>query len=238
MVHPDGRPPARPRSAPTLDLPSLAPLPTAAERTAEVIRDNIFEGRFQPGTALPESGLAQALQVSRNTVREAFRFLVNEHLLTYEPHKGVTVRRLTADDVRDIYRLRRMLELAAVDLLGTGEASLDEPALTARLAEADRAAEADDWVTAGTANLRFHALLVAVHASPRIEELFRRLMTELRLGFLALTDPREFHAPYLRRNHEIAGLLLAGDWAAARTELDSYLDEARRQVVAAVDAGR
>src|SRR5262245_38912641 len=106
-----GRPPEN-----LADLPPLPPLPTAAERAADVIRDNIFEGRFAPGTALPEAALSMALQVSRNTVREAFRTLTSEHLLTYEAHKGVMVRWLTADDVRDIYRLRRMFELGALDL--------------------------------------------------------------------------------------------------------------------------
>ncbi len=91
MTGPD-RP--RPSVGALAGLPSLNPLPTAAERAAEVIRDNIFQGRFQPGTALPEASLAKALQISRNTVREAFRTLMGEHLLTYETHKGVAVRRI------------------------------------------------------------------------------------------------------------------------------------------------
>ncbi|ASW57931.1 hypothetical protein CIK06_22715 [Plantactinospora sp. KBS50] len=131
-----------------------------------------------------------------------------------------------------------MLELSAIDLLARGEGTLDRATLTDSLNAADRAAAADDWVTAGTANLRFHTLLVAVHASPRIDELFRRLMTEMRLGFLALTDPHAFHEPYLSRNHELTDLLGAGRWDEARADLDRYLDDALRQVVAAVDADR
>lgn len=218
-----------------LDLPSLTPLPTAAERAGDVIRESIFEGRFQPGTPLPESSLAQALQVSRNTVREAFRTLINEHLLTYEPHKGVAVRRLAAADVRDIYALRRTLELSAIDALASGTGSLDEAAFADSLAAGDRAADTEDWGAAGTANLRFHTQLVAVHASPRMAEFFHRLMTEMRLGFLALDDPRALHEPYLARNHELADLLRSGSWDQARTTLEHYLDDAVRQVVAAVD---
>lgn len=231
------RPDRSSRRSPALPLrmPALAPLPTAAERAAEVIRDNIFEGRFQPGTALPENSLAQALQISRNTVREAFRTLVNEHLLTYEAHKGVAVRQLVADDVRDIYRLRKMLELSGVDALEAGTGQLDRSALRDSLAAGDRAAAADDWVAAGTANLRFHALIASVHGSQRIDEIFRRLMTEMRLGFLALDDPHVFHEPYLRRNQEIGSLIETGAWTRAHAELDRYLDDAMRQVLTAVD---
>jgi DNA-binding GntR family transcriptional regulator len=227
----------RPDRVDLAGLPALSPLPTAAERAAEAIRGHIFEGRFRPGTALPETSLAQALRVSRNTVREAYRTLINEQLLTYTTHKGVVVRRLVADDVRDIYALRRMLELATIDGLRAGTCSLDQAALAGTLSAGDQAAAGDDWMAAGTANLRFHAELVAAQGSARMDDFFRRLMTEMRLGFLALADPRTFHEPYLRRNHEIADLLRSGDLDRARAGLASYLDDSMRQVIAAIDAG-
>jgi DNA-binding GntR family transcriptional regulator len=224
----------RPSQRALAALPSLEPLPTAAERAAEVIRESIFEGRFQPGTALPEAALADALQVARNTVREAFRALMAEHLLSYEVHKGVTVRSLSVADVEDIYRLRRMLELAAIDVLRAGGATLNRTSLEETLQAGDEAGKQGNWVAAGTANLRFHSGLVAVHGSARMSEFFRRLMTEMRLGFLALDDPQAFHAPYLVRNREIYDTLVAGDFDEARAALDTYLDDAMRQVSAAV----
>ncbi len=218
-------------------LPSLAPLPTAAERAADVIREGIFEGRFQPGSPLPEAALAQALQVSRNTVREAFRTLMGEHLLEYEVHKGVAVRRLTSGDARDIYQIRRTLELSALDLVGAGRATVDADALRASVAAGRRAADDGDWVLAGTANLNFHTRIVALHGSPRLDEFFHHLMTEMRLGFLALRDPQTLHEPYLLENERICASLIAGQVAEARMMLESYLSEAEEQIVAAVAAG-
>ncbi|GIH12977.1 GntR family transcriptional regulator [Rugosimonospora africana] len=225
---------ARPGSGALASLPSLAPLPTAAERAAAVIRENIFEGKFQPGTALPEAALSQALQISRNTVREAFRALMSEHLLTYETHKGVAVRALTVADVHDIYTLRQMFETSAIDLLDSGRAELDPAALLEPVAAGEAAGAADDWVTAGTANLRFHSNLVSVHGSTRMEEFFRRLMTEMRLGFLALEDPKTFHAPYLVQNRSIADKIIGGRYDEARTDLTAYLEQAKTEVAAAV----
>lgn len=224
----------RPGSGALASLPALAPLPTAAERAAAVIRENIFEGKFQPGTALPEAALSQALQISRNTVREAFRALMGEHLLTYEAHKGVAVRGLTVADVHDIYRLRQMFETSAIDLLDSGEAKLEPAALMEPVTAGEAAGAAGDWVGAGTANLRFHSTLVGAHGSARIEAFFRRLMTEMRLGFLALADPRTFHAPYLAQNRMIADKIIGGRYAEARAHLTAYLEEAKAQVAAAV----
>jgi DNA-binding GntR family transcriptional regulator len=216
------------------DLPSLQPLPTAAERAADVIRENVFEGRFAPGTALPEAALSAALQISRNTVREAFRTLTAEHLLTHEPHKGVMVRELTAEDVRDIYKLRRMFELSAFDLAIETQQQLDVKQIGQTVAEAQAMAADGLWLEVGTKNLRFHEVIVGIHRSARITEVFRRLMTELRLGFLAVTDPAAFHGSFMTRNAEIHAAMARGQLREAQGELAAYLDDAEGLVVKAI----
>jgi DNA-binding GntR family transcriptional regulator len=214
-------------------LPPLQPLPTAAQRAADVIRQYVFEGQFAPGTPLPEASLATALQVSRNTVREAFRTLTAEHLLAHEPYKGVVVRELTADDVRDIYRLRHLLELSALDLVIESGQQPDLTEIAATVTDAELLAADDRWLDVGTANLRFHEVIVAIHRSERITEVFRRLMTELRLGFRAVTDPAAFHGEFLARNRSLLALMTEGRLAQARAELASYLDDAQGQVMKA-----
>jgi DNA-binding GntR family transcriptional regulator len=218
----------------TLSLPALEPVPTAPARAADVLRTAIFEGRFAPGTPLPEVALAASLRVSRSTVREALRVLVAEHLLTVETHKGAAVRALTEADVLDVYAGRRMVELSALDTPAARDLPAD--AFAGPLGEGDAAAAAGDWLAVGTANLRFHAELAGLHGSPRVSEFFARLMTELRLGFLALPEPEALHDPYLAQNHALAALLRAGDRDAARGELAAYLDDAAAQVAAAVRA--
>ena len=98
-----------------------------------------------------------------------------------------------------------------------------------------RAAAADGrWGDVGTANLYFHSALVAAHGNSRLDEFFRHLMTELRLGFLAVPDPESFHGPFLHRNAEIRDLLAAGEHQQARTALARYLEDAEGPVTAAV----
>jgi DNA-binding GntR family transcriptional regulator len=221
-------------------LPPIQPLPTAAERAADLIREYIFEGRFAPGTPLPEASLSAALQVSRNTVREAYRTLMNEHLLVHEPHKGVTVRWLTPEDVTDIYQIRRMFELGVLDLALGGQLKLTRDTLNeigGLLTRTEAAVRDGDWAgEVGTANLRFHGLLVELHRSERISDTFRRLMTELRLGFLAHEDPAAFHGRFLPRNRVLYEHLVSGNLAAARAELASYLEDAEADVVKAVQS--
>src|SRR6266540_6918369 len=84
------------------------------EWIADTLRTAITDGRCQPGSRLREEHIARALNVSRNSVREAFRLLVHERLLAYELNKGVFVRTLSASDVVDLYRIRRLLECGAI----------------------------------------------------------------------------------------------------------------------------
>src|SRR5215212_6648401 len=86
-----------------------APTPTA-QRVADVLRERITDGSLAPGTRLPEDAVGSALGVSRNTLREAFRLLAHERLVVAEFNRGVFVRRLTRDDVIDLYRVRSLVE--------------------------------------------------------------------------------------------------------------------------------
>jgi len=208
---------------------------STAERVAAVLRTRISEGFFEPGERLSEQEIVDALAVSRNTLREAFRLLTHERLLQHEMNRGVFVRRLAVEDVVDLYRVRKLIECAAIRSL-TGAVALDRVALA--VAEGDRAARRDRWQDLGTANIHFHQAIAALGESPRIDELLKGVFAELRLVFHEMADPRRFHERYLTRNHEILELLRAGDYHAAEARLSDYLDDAERQLVGAYEAKR
>ena len=191
-------------------------------------------GALPPSSRLSEDTISQALGVSRNTLREAFRLLAHERLLVHELNRGVFVRRLTAEDVADVFRVRRLVELGAVGSFG-GTAP-DMSSLRSALQEARDAAGAGRWLDVGTANMHFHLGLAALAGSERAGEVMKQVLAELRLVFLVMPDPRRFHEPYIERNAEICRLLEAGDVAAAQDALARYLDDAERELLAAVSS--
>ena len=196
------------------------------------LRQRITEGVFRPGERLSEEALSEALSVSRNTLREAFRQLAQEGVLVHEFGRGVFVRTLTADDVRDIYTMRRILELAAVRNLPNAPAgALDGVRLAVETAE--EASARSDWSAVGSANMRFHQAVAELAGSRRVREAVRRLLAELRLVFVVMDDLREFHEPYLKSNRELYELLVAGDAQRAETAFARYFDSAEAQLLAA-----
>jgi DNA-binding GntR family transcriptional regulator len=204
---------------------------------AGMLRQRITEGLFKPGERLSEEALSEALKVSRNTLREAFRQLAQEGVLVHEFGRGVFVRTLSDDDVRDIYAMRRILELAAVrNLPNAPTGALDEIRLAVETAE--EAAVRADWSGVGSANMRFHQAVAELAGSRRAREVVRRLLAELRLVFVVMDDLREFHEPYLKSNRELYEMLSAGDTAGAEAAFATYLDTAEAQLLAAYSRDR
>jgi DNA-binding GntR family transcriptional regulator len=203
---------------------------STADRVTELLRTHIMEGLFPPGTRLSEEIIGQALGVSRNTLREAFRLLCHERLAVHQMNRGIFVAVLSREDVTDIYALRRLVEGSAARLAGTS-------AMSARLAvrsaveAAETAAAAGRWFEVRTADLLFHQAIAALAASPRVDELMRRALAELRLIFHAMADPEQFHAPYLRRNRVIAESVMLGHGERAEQELLAYLTDAEQQIL-------
>ncbi|WP_280336297.1 GntR family transcriptional regulator [Nocardia wallacei] len=200
-------------------------------QVADIVREGILDGAFRPGTRLSEPDICAALKVSRNTLREAFRTLIEERLVVHELNRGVFVRIPSAEDVAEVYKCRRIVECAALrDHPRTGA---DLGPVAAVLARADRCAAQGDWTGAGTADVEFHRAVTALNDSRLLDALMSNVWNELRLIFHVVSDPTTFHEPYLRRNHEVFDTLARGDAAAAADMLADYLGDAQAQILAA-----
>jgi DNA-binding GntR family transcriptional regulator len=79
------------------------------------LRDAIHSGDIKPGEPLRQEELAHVFAISPRTIRETLKRLVAEGLATYEPHKGVKVVELSAEDQEELFAMRGLLEGLALD---------------------------------------------------------------------------------------------------------------------------
>jgi DNA-binding GntR family transcriptional regulator len=208
-----------------------------ADRVAAELRGEILKGRLLPGSRLKDAQLAAQFQVSRNTLREALRLLVADGLVVTRLHAGSSVRRLSEDDVRDIYRVRRTIEISAV--LGSSRAT--EAQLKALCDALDRTAAAVKqalWQDVGTASLAFHQAIVGLCGSERLDAFFANILAQLRLVFAVMPDESAFQLQWVERDRGIADLLLGGRRADAAADLARYLDDSAALVIDAIRASR
>jgi DNA-binding GntR family transcriptional regulator len=212
---------------------------SSAERAADILRRSITEGALPPGAQLSEIELTEVLEVSRNTLREAFRLLTHEGLLVYKLHRGVFVPELDERDVIDLYRLRRVLEVDVVRGLAERDPELPasrlEP-LQADVEAAEAAALVDRWPAVGTANMRFHEHLIGLADSTRMDAMTGRLLAELRLLFHVIATPRELHEPYIARNRGLCELLEERKYEQAAADLNQYLLDSEQGILEAFRA--
>jgi len=83
---------------------------SSAKQAYTHIKERVISGAYGAGERLTEVQLAQDLGTSRTPVREAMRLLVAEGFLYFRPNHGTFVRAWSADEIRDIFDLRLLLE--------------------------------------------------------------------------------------------------------------------------------
>jgi DNA-binding GntR family transcriptional regulator len=117
--------------------------PTLTATVVDSIRDGIFRGELKPATPLREVEMAEALAVSRGTVREALRTLQDESLVEIIPHRGAFVTSLTPKTAKEVYTFRALIEPYALRLCMEADTYTPEDleyleALAARLDELEK----------------------------------------------------------------------------------------------------
>ncbi|MGP0147018.1 GntR family transcriptional regulator [Pseudomonas oryzihabitans] len=211
-------------------------LPLGAQLLLEM-REDIIGGRLLPGTALVEAELVKAYNASRNTIREALHQLDREGLATYVRHKGVMVRRLGLAEVRDLFTVRRTLELQAI-LTSRPLQEYQSDRMSDALEAAELAQSREDWRALGTHGLHFHQHIVGLLGSPLFDEFFATVAAQIRLLFSLAPDEEHFQRPWIIRDRQIHDLLAAGQRQAAAEAMASYLDDSENRLLDLLSAAR
>lgn len=87
---------------------------TLRENIVDIIRMRIFNHELLPGARLIEQDISEELGVSRGPIREALRQLEQEGLIEYTRNVGCSIKRITLEDIYEIYLLRSTYEILSV----------------------------------------------------------------------------------------------------------------------------
>jgi DNA-binding GntR family transcriptional regulator len=213
---------------------SLDPVSTV-DRVAEELRRSLFEGELGPGTALREVALADALGVSRSTVREALGMLVAEGLADRVPNKGTQVRRLDPDQVRDVCQARMVIETAGVRRWNEAGETLRSDVRRALEGFSDLT-HGDAYTAAEftAAHLAIHRALSALTGSERLVAVAESLHAEVRLALAHVDRTRGNATEQVHSHADLLSLLEKNDLEAAADELAEHLGGAEESMLEAI----
>nr|WP_250324118.1 GntR family transcriptional regulator [Williamsia sp. CHRR-6] len=125
------------------------------------LRQVILDGGAPPGSPLPVATIADKFKVSPIPVREALKRLVGEGLVGHQTNGGYFVAQLTADELREIYFVRGVLEQAALARAAETAGPADIEAARAAHESLLRASEFSDARAYHQQSRVFHRALIA-----------------------------------------------------------------------------
>ncbi|HEV8688380.1 MAG TPA: GntR family transcriptional regulator [Gaiellaceae bacterium] len=204
---------------------------TKADDIALVIEEAIVSGELAPGTVLRQEQLSEQFEVSRTPIREALRKLAALGLVSFEPNRGVRVRTITREDLREAFLVRAELESLATEVAAT---RMTEDALAELVAAEkrfhrltqemrsrepgrDRRSLTAEWVRG---NHAFHDVIYRVADLPLVEQLAKSARrTFSGPAVWAPGDARidELYAQNDQQHRAIRQALAAGSAAGARS---------------------
>ena len=152
---------------------------------SDEIRDAIVQGKLAPGTALRQDHLAKHFEVSHIPIREALKRLESEGWVSSVLHKGAVVSGLDADEAREIYEMRAVLECFALKHAIPAHTNATLRVARGALLAALRERDASQYMRR---NEEFHLALLAPagrkHLQSEIEHLHQRSERYLRQKYL------------------------------------------------------
>jgi DNA-binding GntR family transcriptional regulator len=162
---------------------------TMKQHVYEALQKAILQGTIDPNAVLTEATLAEKFGVSRTPVREVMQELQSQGLLEPVGSRGKRVRRITPEEVREIFWLRYVLEPPIANRLATiGIANADAERIRKLLMTQQEALERDDRAAFLTADSNFHILLAQLTGFPKVTEIITNLRNVFQIvGLTAIT---------------------------------------------------
>jgi DNA-binding GntR family transcriptional regulator len=224
-------------------------LSTKADDIARLLEDEIVSGTILPGTVLRQEQLSERFEVSRTPIREALRRLAALGLVSFIPNRGVRVRTISRDELREAFLVRAELEALATALAvpRMGEAGLAAlHAAELRFSELttemrrkaregiDDSALAIEWMAA---NHAFHDVIYEAAGSPYLAEVARgaRRTFTAQATWTARIELDELYVRNERQHQAIVASIAAGSPDGARAVAREHVLSSGRLLEAILD---
>jgi GntR family transcriptional regulator of gluconate operon len=202
------------------------------EQVVTALRSDILTGVLQPGTLLVEATLADTFGVSRGPVRDALRTLSSEGLIA-SSGRSFRVIGLDEKDLRDLFALRELLEVAAAQQCAASDPEGYRRSAEAALQDMQKAAASGDTDAFARADVDFHSAFFTSCGNRRLLAVWEQhvpTFAELFRLTTALDEPLSRSVDWHRETLEVVG---TGNADAIAAEVHKLVVGGEEQIVAA-----
>ena len=200
----------------------------------ETLLEAIVSGQLPHGSELNSVNLAKQLEVSRTPLREALRLLERDGLVHQEGNHKARVAEFSADDIREIYEVRLLLEAASAELAAK---RISPDLLKALRSESDALNQHTcdvDWCEKAIAfDLRFHEAIATASGNKRLKDEIHRYRLLVR-SFCVMTGRQATLQQALNEHIAILDALASGRPVAARKAMADHITSRLKEVLSRV----
>ncbi|NJN85427.1 MAG: GntR family transcriptional regulator [Leptolyngbyaceae cyanobacterium SL_7_1] len=184
-------------------------------QAADVLREQILNGTFAPGTRLLEIELAEQFNLSRGTIRSALQQLTFEGLVVQFPYRGCAVSGLSAQDAWELYTLRGALEGLAARLVAETITPNKIAPLNAALQTLVDAAEQNSWQAVAKADFSLHQAIVQFANHRRLQEQYKIVGQQIQLYIISSNALNPNLDSIVEEHQQLVSAICSGDGAIA-----------------------
>ncbi len=194
------------------------------QKAYDYILNKFFNRDFVMGQSISEVEIAAEVGTSRSPVREALKMLEKDGLVVIIPNRGTFVKEFTLKDIRDIFELRVLLELTALD---TSYQLINDEDLDRLEAGIRDLSVQHSFTGYHDKNSSLHNVIVYCSENSQIARIYDMLQLQLKvLACIAALETEE--ADDVRQDHiEIIIALRNRDLKKAHELLVAHLEKAR-----------
>lgn len=203
-----------------------------ADQVYEYLSDSIIEGKIKPGEKLVEKDLSQKFGVSRSPLRECFRILEADGLITINPRKGTYVKDFSRKEVEDVFLVRATLEALAAKLAIQNITEKEIATLNDLVTRMDEAITKGNTKSFYELNIFFHNLFIKAANNEVLEKTLNTLRKGiwLRITFLYFNSPSAL-TPSNNKHREIVEAFVKKDPVSVERLVEEHVEHTKDHVL-------
>jgi len=182
----------------------------------------ILEQRLVPGAKLTESALCEIFGVSRTIIRRILLRLSLDKVVELRPNRGAVIAEPRAEDVRQIFEARQLLENGIVADAAGKSTPADDANLRDIVTRENACIRSGDRSGAIRLSGEFHLALAAIAGNRPLEQILRQLVAQTSLAIALFEAPG--HLLCVEDDHiDIVEAIGAGDVPLCRKLMRRHL---------------
>lgn len=201
-------------------------------QVSNAIRDAIVNGEYEPGQKLSEVNLSEYYQVSRTPIREALKQLEREGLVEIIPRVGTCVAKPTEKDLKELFRVKEVLEGLAAGLLAENRNREIINKVQSSVADMEKAIQEFNNKHYVQANTTFHHAILTGADNSKLSYLLNLLLNQIpynRYVYLTIENPKRLENS-LNEHKAILSAIEKGDREQAERAMREHVKASRLQL--------